>query len=109
LLEHDAMFMLQQCERAKHRLFEKQARDDRRRKLAIAQGIDPAELAAREAEEKAKRVAAEQGKSAPPPAAKVEKKPAKKPAEKKEAKKGKKADAEGPMVIEDGDDDDDLF
>ena len=41
LLEHDAMFMMQQCERAKHRLFEKQARDDRRNKLAIAQGIDP--------------------------------------------------------------------
>ena len=77
LLEHDAMFMLQQCERAKHRLFEKQARDERRNKLAIAQGMDPEELAAREAEEKAKREAAEQGKAAPTPAApKKESKPA---------------------------------
>ena len=57
LLEHDAMFMLQQCDKAKHRLFEKQARDDRRNKLAIAQGMDPEELAAREAQEKAKREA----------------------------------------------------
>ena len=46
LLEHDAMFMLQQCEQAEHRLFEK-ARDERRNKLAIAQGMDPEELAAR--------------------------------------------------------------
>lgn len=112
LLEHDAMFMMQQCERAKHRLFEKQARDDRRNKLAVAQGIDPAELAAREAEEKAKREAAEQGKSTPTPTAKAEKKPAEKSAEKKpgkKAKKGAKASKEEPMVIEDEADDDDLF
>ena len=101
LLEHDAMFMMQQCERAKHRLFEKQARDERRNKLAIATGIDPAELAAREAEEKAKREAAEQGKTTPPPAKEKEKKaPAK--------KKADKSKDEGPMVIKD-EEDDDLF
>ena len=109
LLEHDAMFMMQQCERARHRLFEKQARDDRRRKLAIAQGIDPDELAAREAEEKAKREAAEKAKSAPAPKAKKAEKPVEKPAEKAAGKKAKKSDDEGPMVIEDADDDDDLF
>ena len=104
LLEHDAMFMMQQCERAKHRLFEKQARDDRRIKLAVAQGIDPAELAAREAEEKAKREAAEQGKTAPPPAKEKKEKKEKAPAKKKAGKS--KGDA--PKVIED-EDDDDLF
>ena len=109
LLEHDAMFMMQQCERARHRLFEKQARDDRRRKLAIAQGIDPDELAAREAEEKAKREAAEKAKSAPAPKAKKAEKPVEKPAEKAAGKKAKKSDDEGPMVIEGADDDDDLF
>ena len=101
LLEHDAMFMLQQCERAQHRLFEKQARDDRRNKLAIAQGMDPEELAAREAEEKAKREAAEQGKTAPAPA------PAKKESKAKPKKSAKKESE--PMVLESDDDDDDLF
>ena len=101
LLEHDAMFMMQQCEKAKHRLFEKQARDDRRNKLAVAQGIDPAELAAREAEEKAKREAAEQGKKAPPPAKEKKEKAASK-------KKAGKSKDDGPMVI-DEEEDDDLF
>ena len=112
LLEHDAMFMMQQCERAKHRLFEKQARDDRRIKLAIAQGIDPAELAAREAEEKAKREAAEQGKKAPSPAKPKKEKAASPAKEKKEKtppkKKAGKSKDDGPMVI-DEEDDDDLF
>ena len=111
LLEHDAMFMMQQCERAKHRLFEKRARDERRTKLAIAQGMDPAELAAREAEEKAKREAAEKKATAKPEkkaAAKPEKKAEKKPA-KKAAKKGAKGGKDEPMVLDDEDDDDDLF
>ena len=112
LLEHDAMFMMQQCEKAKHRLFEKQARDDRRNKLAVAQGIDPAELAAREAEEKAKREAAEQGKKAPPPAKEKKEKAAPPAKEKKEKaaskKKAGKSKDDGPMVI-DEEEDDDLF
>ena len=99
------MFMLQQCERARHRLFEKQARDDRRRKLAIAQGIDPNELAAREAEEKAKREAAEKAQSAP---AKTVEKKVKKPTKKAADKKEKKSADDGPMVVED-EEDDDLF
>ncbi|MEE2812674.1 MAG: TIM barrel protein [Candidatus Thermoplasmatota archaeon] len=102
LLEHDAMFMMQQCERAKHRLFEKRARDDRRTKLAISQGIDPAELAAREAEEKAKRLAAEKGESKPEP------KPETKP-KAKEAKKATKKGKDEPMDFASEEDDDDLF
>jgi deoxyribonuclease-4 len=110
LLEHDAMFMMQQCERAKHRLFEKRARDDRRTKLAIAQGIDPAELAAREAEEKAKRLAAEKGESKPEPKAKPKAKP--KAETKSKAKKATKATKKGkdePMDFASEEDDDDLF
>ncbi len=59
LLEHDAMFMMQQYERAKNRLLEKQARDERRIKLALEQGLSPEELAEREAEEKEKRLKSE--------------------------------------------------
>ena len=112
LLEHDAMFMMQQCERAKHRLFEKQARDERRNKLATAQGIDPAELAAREAEEKAKREAAEQGKTPPAKEAKPAAKATKEKATKEKATKAKGSKAkkdDEPMVLDSTDDDDDLF
>jgi len=97
LLEHDAMFMLQQHERAKHRLLEKRARDERRRKLAIASGMDPEELAAREAAEKAKRLEAEKGE-APAKAA---------PAKAKKA--DKKDDNADLMMLGDDPDDDDLF
>ncbi len=101
LLEHDAMFMLQQYDRSKHRLLEKKARDERRKKLALEAGLDPEELAAREAEEKAKRLAAEKGESEP----KAKAKPAKKkPAKKKPAKK--KAADDDDDLFEDNDDDD---
>ena len=113
LLEHDAMFMMQQCEKAKHRLFEKRARDDRRNKLAIAQGIDPAELAAREAEEKAKRLAAETKATEKPKAKeskKTEEKKEKPQAEKKKpAKKSGKKEKDEPMDFDTADDEDDLF
>jgi len=59
LLEHDAMFMMQQYERAKNRLLEKQARDERRIKLALEAGLSPEELADREAAEKEKRLNSE--------------------------------------------------
>ena len=111
LLEHDAMFMMQQCEKAKHRLFEKRARDDRRNKLAIAQGIDPEELAAREAEEKAKRLAAENPTTEEPK--KVEEKKAEEkkaePEKKKAAKKSSKKEKDEPMDFDTADDEDDIF
>ncbi len=111
LLEHDAMFMMQQCEKAKHRLFEKRARDDRRNKLAIAQGIDPEELAAREAEEKAKRLAAENPKPEPAKKKAEEKKEEKKaePEKKKAAKKSSKKEKDEPMDFDTADDEDDIF
>ena len=49
LLEHDAMFMLQQIEKSRHKQLEQKARDERRRALAAQQNITPEEMAAREA------------------------------------------------------------
>jgi len=51
LLEHDAMYMLQHYDKARQRLLEIKARDERRVKLAAAQGIDPEELKKREEDE----------------------------------------------------------
>ena len=50
LLEHDAMYMLQHYDKARQRLLEIRARDERRAKLASQQGIDPEELKRREEE-----------------------------------------------------------
>ena len=44
LLEHDAMYMLQHYDKARQRLLEIQARDERRIKLAIDAGMSPEEL-----------------------------------------------------------------
>jgi deoxyribonuclease-4 len=118
LLEHDAMFMLQQYDRSKHRLLEKKARDERRIKLALQQGLSLEELAEREATEKAKRLAAEEGegkskpepKKAEKPAPKEAEKPAEKPAKKETKSKSKKAKAASDdMFDEENDDEDDLF
>ncbi len=111
LLEHDAMFMLQQYERSKHRLLEKKARDERRIKLALQQGLDPEELAAREAEEKAKRLAAEEKEESPPKPevkeAPTKEKPKKPPAKKKGKKADGKEDDEG--LFDEDEDEDDIF
>jgi len=55
LLEHDAMYMLQHYDKARQRLLEIKARDERRAKLAAQQGIDPEELKRREEEAAAAR------------------------------------------------------
>ncbi len=55
LLEHDAMYMLQHYDKARQRLLEIKARDERRAKLAAQQGIDPEELKKREEEAAAAR------------------------------------------------------
>ena len=51
LLEHDAMYMLQNIEKARHRQLERKAREDRRRALAAQTGTTPSALAAREKEQ----------------------------------------------------------
>jgi len=44
LLEHDAMYMLQHYDKARQRLLEIRARDERKLRLATHQGLDPEEL-----------------------------------------------------------------
>jgi deoxyribonuclease-4 len=113
LLEHDAMYMVQNIERARHRQLERKAREDRRKALAAQANITPEEMAAREAE-----VAAARAKDAlanvqptPPPEKKEEPVEEKAP-ETKEKAPGKKAakkeeDNDDLFAVEE--DDDDLF
>lgn len=93
LLEHDAMYMLQNIEKARHKQLERKAREDRRRSLAAQTGRSTEEIAARELEIASARNQApeptpEVAKPAEP-AETVEQKPAKE--EKKPASKAKKA------------------
>ncbi len=50
LLEHDAMYMLQNIEKARHKQLERKAREDRRKSLAAQTGRSAEEIAARELE-----------------------------------------------------------
>jgi deoxyribonuclease-4 len=50
LLEHDAMYMLQNIEKARHKQLERKAREDRRRSLAAQTGRSAEEIKARELE-----------------------------------------------------------
>ncbi len=123
LLEHDAMYMLQNIEKARHKQLERKAREDRRRSLAAQTGRSTEEIAARELEianarkevpkpttEVAK--VAEPAKSVEEKADKKEKKPASKAkkasktTKKSAAKKEKKAEED---VFDFEEDDDDLF
>ena len=123
LLEHDAMYMLQNIEKARHKQLERKAREDRRRSLAAQTGRSTEEIAARELEianarqqapeptpevakvaEPAKPVEAKPPKAEMKPASKAKKttKSAKKPA----TKEDKKADAD---VFDFEEEDEDLF
>ena len=123
LLEHDAMYMLQNIEKARHKQLERKAREDRRRSLAAQTGRSTEEIAARELEianarKQAPEPAPEVAKAAEPAepveqkADKKEKKPAakakkaSKTTKKSAAKKDKKADED---VFDFEEDDDDLF
>ena len=111
LLEHDAMYMVQHYEKARQRLLEIRARDERRMKLEAESGIDVEELARREKEQAEARkqslesdkakIVAKKGKKVAEPK-KEEKKAAKKPAKKKD---------DGKMMSfdEKGEESDDLF
>ena len=100
LLEHDAMYMLQHYDKARQRLLEIKARDERRAKLAAQQGIDPEELKRKEEEAAAARKAQLTGE--------VEEKPKKK-AVKKTPAKSKTGKSSGMISFEDSDDEDDVF
>jgi len=108
LLEHDAMYMLQNIDKAKHRQLERKAREDRRRALAAQTGTSVEDIQRREEEMAIFRQ--QDGASEPVAEAPViepvkeEKKAQKKPTK---AASKKKADAEEISFEED--DDDDLF
>ena len=103
LLEHDAMYMLQHYDKARQRLLEIRARDDRRAKLAAQQGIDPDELKRREEEAAAARKAQMDGVEVPA------KKPAKKAPAKKAPAKASPSKGKGMISFEEDADDDDIF
>ena len=95
LLEHDAMYMLQHYDKARQRLLEIRARDERQVKLARQSGMSDDELAEFErqaAEEKSKEAEKESEL----------KEPAKKTV-------SKKVDTSSMISFEDADDEDDLF
>ena len=80
LLEHDAMYMLEHYDKARQRLLEIQARDERRIKLAIEAGMSPEELEMLEKEvAESRKDDSEEAEEAP----KSKKKPAAKSAKKK--------------------------
>ena len=99
LLEHDAMYMLQQYDKAKQKLLERRALEERRIKLAIEAGLDPEELLAREKEQARLRLEANENEASgeQPEPQNTKKAPAK-----------KKADT-GRIEFEEEEDDDDLF
>jgi len=108
LLEHDAMYMLQNIDKAKHKQLERKAREDRRRALAAQTGTSVEDLQRRE-EEMAKLRTQGEAEAAPveakPEPAPEEKKPKKAAASKKKAKKEDNED----VFSFDEEDDDDLF
>ena len=104
LLEHDAMYMLQHYDKARQRLLEIRARDERRAKLAAQQGIDPEELKKREEEAAAARKSQLTGDEEP-----VKKAPAKKAPAKKATTKGKGGKSGGMISFDESADEDDVF
>ena len=99
LLEHDAMYMLQHYDKARQRLLEIRARDERRAKLAAQQGMDPDELKKKEEEvaEARKAQLSDGGEEAPAKEAKVV------------VAKGKSGKASGRISFDEAEDEDDLF
>ena len=85
LLEHDAMYMLQHYDKARQRLLEIHARDERRIKLAMESGMSPEELEMLEKEAAEARKAGSDGEAEKPDSDKPAKK-AKKPAAKAKGK-----------------------
>ncbi len=74
LLEHDAMYMLQHYDKARQRLLEIHARDERRIKLAMESGMSAEELKMLENEAAEARKTSSDGKAGKPDSAKPAKK-----------------------------------
>ena len=107
LLEHDAMYMLQNIDKAKHKQLERKAREDRRRALAAQTGTSVEDLRRKEEEMAKLRThgpqAEQPAEEAKPEPVKEEKKP------KKKAPSKKKKEEDEDMFSFDEEDDDDLF
>ena len=122
LLEHDAMYMLQNIEKARHKQLERKAREDRRRSLAAQTGRSAEEIKARELEiasARTKAATAEMKQKAAEQQAAETKAPAEKqsdkateevPKPKTKASKSKKAEEKTDDDVFDFDEEDeDLF
>ena len=120
LLEHDAMYMMQNIEKSRHKQLERKAREDRRRALALQTGKSEEELRSKEAQiaqaRKTTSQPAEPAKEAPTPEpSKEESAPAKgEKAPKAKTSKPKKETAKAEEKDEDDvfdfdEEDDDLF
>ena len=112
LLEHDAMYMMQNIEKSRHKQLERKAREDRRRALSLQTGKSEEELRTKETQIAAARGTAAKAPTAAEaetaPAAEEKAKPAAKAskAPKKAAKAEEKAEDD---VFDFDEDDDDLF
>ncbi len=118
LLEHDAMYMMQNIEKSRHRQLERKAREDRRRALSLQTGKSEDELRTKETQIAAARGAVAPEEPAPAKSASAEPAPKSKQAKeekpaakaKKEAKKDTKVESKSNEDVFDFDEeDDDLF
>ena len=122
LLEHDAMYMLQNIEKARHKQLERKAREDRRRSLAAQTGRSAEEIKARKLEiasartkaataEMKQKAAEQQAAEAKAPAEKQSDKATEEvPKPKTKASKSKKAeDKTDDDVFDFDEEDEDLF
>ena len=109
LLEHDAMYMMQNIEKSRHKQLERKAREDRRRALALQTGKSEEELRSKESQ------IAQARKSATKPTEPVKEEaasPAKEeeaPAKPEKATKAKASKAKKESKKADEKDDDDVF
>ena len=106
LLEHDAMYMLQNIDKAKHKQLERKAREDRRRALAAQTGTSVEDL--RRKEEEMAKLRTQGAQEEPVVEAKPEPVKEEKKKPKKKAPSKKKEEEEDVFSFEE-EDDDDLF
>jgi len=106
LLEHDAMYMMQNIEKSRHRQLERKAREDRRRALALQTGTSEEDL---KAKENLQAEAREESQKTPEPV-KAEPSPEPPVKEKKATKaKAAKKDEKNNDVFDFEEEDEDLF
>jgi deoxyribonuclease-4 len=109
LLEHDAMYMMQNIEKSRHKQLERKAREDRRRALALQTGKSEEELRSKETQiAQARKTAAKPA----PPAEKAPAEPAKEdsaPAKPEKAAKAKASKAKKETKKTEEKEEDDVF